>query len=260
MLTEEPYLPPPDSALPALLALRSTHETIEDTKINLKNATTDLEAAKQRLEKEKADLNDANLITSGLAKRIADLKSTLSEQTQKAPAQIGRDIMRDLTVKKAHYDSETGKLIKAFNKFIDNELATMLAAEELGGPVVGGALDLEDTDLATGFNTQGRASRSRAAPNDGMRQRRIDEIWGQNLPDGADQVLDERGAAAAEMRDLTEQLLNQLVDGGGGGSAYVDLPRESAAARFLVRANVAQFHPRDARKLRLVDFGRDLDA
>jgi hypothetical protein len=27
----------------------------------------------------------------------------------------------------------------------------------------------------------------------------------------------------------------------------------------LVRAKVAQFHPKDARRLRLIDFGRELD-
>ena len=43
------------------------------------------------------------------------------------------------------------------------------------------------------------------------------------------------------------------------GGVYINLNRESAAARFLVRAKVAAFHPKDARRLRLVDFGRDLE-
>jgi hypothetical protein len=62
------------------------------------------------------------------------------------------------------------------------------------------------------------------------------------------------------MRELTEQLMNKLVEAGGDTSAaYVELPRETAAARFLVRSKVAMFHPKDARRLRLVDFGRDLE-
>ena len=92
--------------------------------------------------------------------------------------------------------------------------------------------------------------------------RRIDEIWGEATTDGrkSREPRDEKSAAAAEMRELTEQLLNNLVEAEGGeGDAYVELQRESAVARFLVRAKVAQFHPRDARRLRLIDFGRDLD-
>lgn len=62
------------------------------------------------------------------------------------------------------------------------------------------------------------------------------------------------------MKDLTEALLNSLMESGGDSSAaYVELPKETAAARFLVRSKVAQFHPRDSTKLRLIDFGRELD-
>ncbi len=70
---------------------------------------------------------------------------------------------------------------------------------------------------------------------------------------------DEKRAAAADIRELTEELLNSLVDAGGNGpGTYVELKRETAAARFLVRSKVAQFHPKDARKLRLVDFGGEI--
>ena len=55
-----------------------------------------------------------------------------------------------------------------------------------------------------------------------------------------------------EMHSLLDDLLE-------AGTSYIDLPRDSAASRFLVRSKVAQFHPRDARRLRLVDFGRSLD-
>jgi len=52
----------------------------------------------------------------------------------------------------------------------------------------------------------------------------------------------EQRAAAAEMRDLTEQLLNILLKRGKRTGAYVELERESAA-RFLVRSKVAEFTP-----------------
>jgi len=166
--------------------------------------------------------------------------------------------MLEMKKKKQHYDSETGKLVKAFNNFIDDYLAPMLAAEELGGPIVGDVLDIDEDMLEAGFSTQGKVKRSKRPMNEDKRQRRIDEIWG-TRPAG-DGPRNETQEAGVEMRELTEQLLNSVVEAEGGGpGVYVDLERESAAARFLVRSKVAQFHPRDARKLRLIDFGGELD-
>ncbi len=59
---------------------------------------------------------------------------------------------------------------------------------------------------------------------------------------------------------MTEELMNASVAAEGNSTlAYVTLQRESAAARFLVRAKIAQFAPRDARRIRLIDFGKRLD-
>lgn len=216
----------------------------------------------ERLRKEQKDLHDANLIQRTLEGRISSLEEVIQERTQKLSTQIAKDIMRDLRKKKANYDTDTVKLVKSFNKFIDDHLAVMLAAEELGGPVVGEFLSVDETNLETGFNTQGKTRRLKDAQSDGKRQRRIDEIWGQRYErdQKGKEPWDEKTAAAAEMRELTEQLLNSLVEADGGrNDGYVELERESAAARFLVRSKVAHFHPKDARRLRLVDFGRDLD-
>lgn len=186
----------------------------------------------------------------------------IKEQTQKSPEQIAKEMIREATQKKRYYDSETGKLVKSFNGFIDDHLAVMLAAEELGGPVAGEDLNVDEDSLEAGFSAQGKKKKSKANVNEDKRQRRIDEIWGARPPENrkADEPWSEKRAAAAEMRELTEQLLNSLVEADGNGpGAYVDLQRESAAVRFLVRSGVAQFHPRDGRKLRLVDFGGELD-
>lgn len=221
-----------------------------------------LTKAEQRLEKEESDLQDANLITKSLEDRTQLLRKEIQERTQKSPSQVAKDMIRELKKRRANYESGTGKMVKAFNKFVDNHLAAMLAAEELGGPVVGEILDADELDLEAGFNNQGKAKRRKSSVNEDKRQQRIDEIWGEATADGrkSREPRDEKSAAASEMRELTEQLLNSLVEAEGGeGDAYVELKRESAVARFLVRAKVAQFHPRDARRLRLIDFGRDLD-
>ena len=68
----------------------------------------------------------------------------------------------------------------------------------------------------------------------------------------------EKAAAEADFRSLTEDLLNAAA-GDQDSDPYIRVRRESAAVRFLVRAKVAQFHPDDARKLLLIDFGKELD-
>lgn len=244
------------------MAIRNTDRCIKETQESIVKTEGDFKKAKQRLEKEQADLNDAKLIQIGLQNRISSLEEEVEEQTQKTPAQIAREMIREVKRKQTYYDGETGKLVKAFNGFIDDHLAAMLAAEELGGPIVGEALDVDEDMLEGGFSTQGKAKKLKANGNDDKRQHRIDEIWGPRPSQDrrTKEPWNEKRAAAAEMRELTEQLLNSLVEAEGNGpGAYVDLQRESAAARFLVRSKVAQFHPKDARKLRLVDFGSEID-
>jgi hypothetical protein len=212
------------------------------------------------LDKEQADLNDAKLIQHDLQARIISLQEDIQERTHRSPGQIAKEMIAELKQKKKHYDSETRKLVKAFNTFIDDHLAGMLAIEELGGPIVGQLVDVDEELLEGGFSTQGKPKK--AKPSEDKRQRRIDEIWGTRPDDDgrSKEPWDEKRAAAAEMRELTELLLNSLVEADGNGlGAYVDLQRESAAARFLVRSKVAQFHPKDAKKLRLIDFGGEID-
>lgn len=216
----------------------------------------------KRLGKEQADLQDAKQIQSGLTARISSLREEAEERSQKTPNQVAKEMIRKMKKKQAYYDAQTEILVRAFNKFIDEHLAAMLAAEELGGPIVGGMMDVNQSALEAGFSTQGKVRKAGGPVDERKRQRRIDEIWGPQPSDNGKgkEPWNEQRAAGAEMRQLTEQLLNGLVEAGGGGpGAYVELERESAAARFLVRAKVAQFHPRDARKLRLVDFGGELD-
>jgi hypothetical protein len=128
-------------------------------------------------------------------------------------------------------------------------------------------MDVDVDELGAGFNAQGKAKKSKASSNEDTRQQRIDQIWGgvdaQQPHKGkgkGKRDRDEATAAGAELRDLTEQLLNSLMESAGDTSAsYVRISRETAAARFLVRSKVAQFHPKDATRLRLVDFGREVD-
>ncbi|PKS10571.1 hypothetical protein jhhlp_002325 [Lomentospora prolificans] len=253
----EPFLPFPDSVLPALLALRKTHQTILESRAYLESQQTTLADAKRQLDKSRAELDDQEALSAALKERIESLKKEQESEMEVTPEDVARERLNKLREERKHYDKETARLFKAYKKFVEDRLAPLLAAEELGGPVVSDMMDVDESDLAGGFDARGRPKK--AKQNEDKRQRRLDDLWG-----GGEQAnredLDETLAAGAEMKKLTEDLLNQLIDAKGNTAAsYVTIEKESAAARFLVRAKAAQFHPKDATRLRLIDFGREID-
>lgn len=260
-----PFHPFHGSILPALLALRKTHQTTSESRAYATSQGTSLEKARRHLELEKANLGDQRALQKALENRIGSLRNGLETIQKKTAEEVAQDRLDKLRQRKKHYNTETSRFLRVLNKFIDEHLGAMLAAEELGGPIVGDMMDVDTDELGAGFNAQGKPRKPKANPDGDMRQRRIDDIWGpgdgQQMQRGRkNRDADEASAAGAEMRELTELLLNSLTDAAGdSSSAYVRIPKETAAARFLVRSKVAQFHPKDATMLKLVDFGRDLD-
>lgn len=257
----EPFLPFPGSILPALLALRRTQQVVSQSRVLDAAQKSEREQRKRQLERERAQLQEQKLLQDALRSRIQALRQELDSQTEKATEDTVRDRLRALRATKKKYDDDTAQLMRLLTAFVDTKLAAMLAAEEQGGPVVGNAIHSEPTVDGPGAEQGLEAAQGRT----GSRQRRIDDFW---RPGGASTAAigsDEDGesqqlaAAGRQMRQLMEELLNRLAEAGGNNAAsYVHLERESAAARFLVRSKVAQLHPKDALRLRLLDFGRHL--
>ncbi|KAF2011745.1 hypothetical protein BU24DRAFT_454237 [Aaosphaeria arxii CBS 175.79] len=252
-----PFLPSRDSELPSLLAARAIQQTVKETKDAIASTEARLSRTESTLQKENANLRDAHLLAQALEGRLERLRAQSQDRSQKTPAQLAKDLIAAKREQKEIYDGEFARLGEAFHEFVTEILSPMLAAEELGGPVVGDLPEVEDDMLAVGFTKKGKVKSTKKAPSDTLRQRRIDQIWGDKAMDEGEQ-LGEAEAADNDMRKLIESLFATLT-GPGGGKAYCDLERDSAASRFLVRAKIAQYHPRDARKLRLIDFGRELD-
>ncbi|KAF2025046.1 hypothetical protein EK21DRAFT_77301 [Setomelanomma holmii] len=255
------FLPSQGSALPALLAASSLQHNVQGSKEAIAHTQGQVTKAETSLQREEAYLHDANLLTQAMESRIERLRSQHEDRSQNTPAQLARELIAAKRAQKDKCDAEMQRLGQAMNDFINDYLAAMIAAEELGGPVVGDMLDVEDDTLAAGFTKKGRAKSSKKPVSEKTRQRRIDQIWGREAAvenDDEEEPPTEAEAADAYMRKLIENLFATLI-GPGGGKAYFQLERDSAASRFLVRAKVAQFHPKDARKLRLIDFGRELD-
>ncbi|KAF1988244.1 hypothetical protein K402DRAFT_445494 [Aulographum hederae CBS 113979] len=262
----KPDLPTPSSLLPVLLATRTIQETIMTSKSTIPTTHSTLSKTLSLLAREESDLADTTAISTALTARLTRLRVASSTQSLQSPTDLAREALRGKQSLHRHLERETTALRNAFIAFVDAHLAPLLAAEELGGPVVGELADVDDDVLSAGFSAQGRPAKQRRAGGDAeakaeeKRQRRIDEIWGPAATAGEGEQMSEKEAAAAELHGLVEDLFNALLGGlGSGGGSYVMLERDSAAARFLVRSRIAVFHPKDAMKLRLVDFGRTVD-
>lgn len=254
-----PFLPEKDSGITTLLAARTLQQNIQGTKEAISSTQEKISKIDEILGREETNLNDATLLTQAMEGRIERLRMQQEGRSQKTSAQLARELIAAKRAQKDDYDATAQRLGEAMNDFINDYLAAMIAAEELGGPVVGDMLNVEEDTLVAGFTKQGRTKTTKKAVSDKTRQRRIDQIWGnQTVTEEDEDPPTEAEAADAEMRQLIENLFATLI-GPGGGKAYYQLDRDSAAVRFLVRAKIAQFHPKDAKKLRLIDFGRELD-
>ena len=219
-----------------------------------------LATSRMQFQQENINLRDARSITQALEARIENLKLQNEEQLGKSAEESAKAMIQEQQRRKNHYVTALKELVKAFKTFVNEQLAAMLAAEDLGGPVAGDLLEIDEEMLRAGFNQQGKAKKADAgnARAEAKRRSRNDEIWGFDAADQDGKALSEKDAAHARFRSLIEDLLNAAT-GEENSDPYIKILEESAAVRFLVRAKVAEFHPEDARKLRLTDLGREWD-
>ncbi|KAJ5634416.1 hypothetical protein N7528_002258 [Penicillium herquei] len=250
LLQLEPALPGTDSTLPSLIAIQETSQLIKESKASITITAEKLSEDRERLRVEEGNLRDSRAIANGLRERIQRIRNTNSRKKEQTPSQIARETLSQQKKKNQDLEQASEDLKISLNIFIDDTLAPMLAAEDLGGPTVGDALEVSDATLNAGYTAHGKPKKPKqplpTENDDG--QQRIDQFLRNR--DGSSST-NKRETAAREVHDL----LNSLME---AGNSYVTLQRDSAISRFLVRAKVAQFHPRDARRLRLIDFGRSV--
>lgn len=258
--TSEPFLPFPDSVLPALIALRTTNTTVSESRMFLASQRVSLDEAQDRLETEKASLADQNALTKALENRIHSLREGIETRSAMTPSQVAEGKISTLSQQIKDTDDDTYKLRETLKKFIGETLSAMLAAEEIGGPVAGEMMDVDSDTLEAGFTATGKRKKSKADASPDKRQRRIDDMFGGEDGEqrGGDEQ-DKRTAARDDMQELFTELTHKLMAAQGSSTdAYLDIPEESASVRFLIRVKVAEFHPRNSKRLRLVDFGREI--
>ncbi|EFQ99089.1 hypothetical protein MGYG_02103 [Nannizzia gypsea CBS 118893] len=277
----ELQLPAPDSPLNGLLAIQEAQRLVREFKHTIPSTAEQLVRDRERLKAEEANLRDANAITTELQRRIRDIRQNGGAEDEagrkKSKQDLNRaakELIKEQRRKGVEIDEKTAELQNALKEFIEEHLAPMLAAENMGGPVVGDQIEVSDSALEAGYTARGKerkASRTsdKQIASSKKQQQRIDELLHRGKRrsrnarrDGEDEEENEedvaktsnpREAAAEEMNSLLESLLNIAAT-----SSYVELDEDSAASRFLVKAKIAQFHPRDSQKLRLIDVAREL--
>lgn len=251
MLQSEEDLPVTDSVLPSLIAIDETSRLIKESKSFVSVTAERLSADREQLRVEEANLRDSQAIASGLRERLQQIRNANARKQAQTPSQVAREVLSQQKQRNNVLEREFENLRGSLNTFIDETLAPMLAAEDLGGPTVGDALEVSDATLNAGYTAHGKPKKQKEKEltenDDG--QQRIDKFI-RRKKDGSNPT-NKREAAATEVHELLDSLLE-------AGTSYVILERDSAIPRFLVRAKVAQYHPRDARRLRLIDFGRSL--
>lgn len=255
----EPLLPFPDSVVPALIALRTTNTTINESRKFLASQRVSLQEAQDHLNAEKVRLADQKALTKALENRIQSLRSGIETRSSMSPGQFAREKLSELRQQIKETDKDTSSLQIIMKKFIEESLSALLAAEQIGGPVAGELMDVDSDTLEAGFSATGKRKKSKADASADKRQRRIDDMFNGERDEGEAAEADKRSAARDEMQELVAELTHKLMAAGGSSTdAYINIPEESASVRFLTRVKVAEFHPRNSKRLRLVDFGREI--
>ena len=249
-------LPSVESPLPALMALRKNLVTIHQLKDSIRDSQRQIVSAKKEKEREQRELDLSISMTTALERKLESLKLEKESMCQNGPDFTATSLWQKQHQKTIHFDQDLKRLVLAFRNFVDKHLAMMLAAEELGGPVVGDDIGLSEANLRVGFTKLGRPKK--VAVEQGHAESHAESHENEthsddDNPSNTSKQQTSLKAAAEEFRNLSEALMNAAADE-ESPSPYVVIERESSAVRFLVRAKVAQFHPEDAKRLRLVDF------
>jgi uncharacterized coiled-coil protein SlyX len=188
-------------------------------------------------------------------RRIEGLK--VQKVQQKSSLQVAEDMISEQQMLGKDTEKDLKRLMKALHRFIDSDIAAMLAAEELGGPTAGDVLDVDEAALEAGYTQRGRVKKPKTRSSVEIGTHMTDmPLRGKSGNEESGQGKKEQ--VAGELHSLLEELLRSSSDC-SGSSAYIRLERESVASRFLVRAKVVQFHPRDAQRIRLFEFGREIE-
>lgn len=156
LLSSDNELPTPGTPLPSLLTIEEIFRLVKESKVSVSMTAEKLSTNRQRLKTEEANLQDAQAIRRGLEERITRIKSEKSKKQEKTPSQLAQEFIEQKQQKNEELDQDVEDMKSSLHKFVDGQLAAMLAAEDLGGPTVGDAMEIPDTMLEAGYTSHGK--------------------------------------------------------------------------------------------------------
>ncbi|EWC46744.1 hypothetical protein DRE_03989 [Drechslerella stenobrocha 248] len=250
-----PWLPEEDSGLNTLLAVRTVLRIIEESRKEITETERRVEETKQVVRREQGWVATAVEIEKQLKRRIAELEKV----SQSDVSQEARDKMKLREYEETRKETEavSRKLANELGEFVRENLGVMLAVEEAGGPVVGSELDIEELKQYLSIEEGSSTKKGKAAKARERGQKRLDELWGGGGGEDGKETTSAGDKAGEELLGLVETMLNKMLE--DDPHAYTKLSRDSAASRFLIRSFVATLHPKDAMRIRLLDFAGKLE-
>ncbi|KAL4909193.1 hypothetical protein BDW74DRAFT_174400 [Aspergillus multicolor] len=212
LLKSETNLPEPESPLPSLIALDETSRIITEGKVSISATAEKLASARQRHKAEEANLRDAQSIRDGLRRRIDNIRKDKSASRERLPSEVARELLEQQRRKKDNLDEDMARIRAALHKFCDEVLASMIAAEDLGGPAVGDVAEVSDVTLAAGYTRHGKPKKPKAVEDDGQEnnQHRIDDMLRRQTGQSSSLASNRRETAATEIHELLDSLLDAV--------------------------------------------------
>ncbi|KAK6361363.1 hypothetical protein TWF730_005097 [Orbilia blumenaviensis] len=251
---ELPWLPEDDSGINTLLTLRSVLKVIEANREGVTNAERELEEARKTVRRERGWVAAAQELEKELDRKIDELEGT--DRQAENPKKRERKQIEAYEKQTKEMTQTSARLKRELQKFVTERLGTAVAVEEAGGPVTGSKLNMVELKSYLAIGEEGGPGRkTKVAKAKERGQKRLDDIWGNQDEEGAS--IRHEKKAGEELLELIEKLVNTMLH--DDPHIYTRLTRESAASRYLVRSFVATLHPKDALRIRLLDFGGKME-
>ncbi|KAG4304206.1 hypothetical protein PORY_002387 [Pneumocystis oryctolagi] len=213
-----------DALVASLLARQKIQKNTIEAQLTMEILKKRLKMILSTIEREQKMLDDSKIISSLLDKRL----KILEKQGQRS----SEEILNECYMNVKETERSVNKFMRELVKFIDEELGDVLLSEQLGVAI--GHVD-----------TIGKKHNNPTVES------------GQTVLDKHISVeKKDKIALCNATKELLENLMNQSVLPGADPYIVVE---DSVVGRILLRSGLVVLHNKDATKMRLVEFHREID-
>ncbi|EMR09447.1 hypothetical protein PNEG_02389 [Pneumocystis murina B123] len=213
-----------DNFVTGLLARQKIEKNTTEARLTMEILEKRLKKTLSTIEREQKILEESKIIGSLLDQRLKKLE----KQSQRSSQEILNEC--HMNVKEA--ERSVNKFMRELVRFIDEELGDVLLAEQSGAAV--GYADLPEKKHAKLLAESGQTT--------------LDKHISIEQKD--------KFTLCNSTKELLENLMNQSVL--PGADPYI-IVEDSVIGRILLRSGLVMLHNKDARKMRLVEFQREID-